>query len=175
MPGILSVEDQRAKRPGVAARWTRPMVIASPGLEKLAAAMRKRLGSEEFPESAGPTISLERFKSDDPNVRFHWQRVVGRKVLFLFDTVDQSRLFEQLALLQALQGFAVPDGDDKKNKWKTYVESGSYSWGRASHVTVVIPWYRPCQMERMSRWQLIDGQWQNDDANGMWLDVPSAL
>ena len=27
--------------------------------------------------------------------RFNWTRVVGRKIIFLFDTVDQSRFFEQ--------------------------------------------------------------------------------
>jgi len=100
--------------------------------------------------------------------------VVGRKIIFLFDTVDQSRLFEQLALLQALQGFAVPDGDDKGSKWKTYVDQGKYSWGRASHITVVLPWYRPCQMERTSRWSLSDGKWTNGDPEGQWLDVPTA-
>lgn len=89
--------------------------------------------------------------------------------------------------LQALQGFAVPDGEDKGTKWKTYatwqaniimstknpnsnwdeavtsqistvilkqgvesvvpvmhmssceVNAGTYSWGRASHITVVLP------------------------------------
>jgi len=100
---------------------------------------------------------------------------LGRNIVFLFDTVDQSRLFEQLALLQALQGFAVPDGEDKSTKWKSYAMAGTYAWGRASHVTVVLPWFRPCQMERTSRWQLNDGQWNNADPQGEWLDVPSAL
>lgn len=172
--GALSTEDQRASRPGVGFRWTKPVVIASPGLEELAIALRKRLGCDEFPADAGPTVLLERFKSDDPNMKFNWQRVVGRKIVFLFDTVDQSRLFEQLSLLQALQGFAVPDGEDTGTKWKTYVDRGKYSWGRASHITVVLPWYRPCQMERTSRWHLADGKWTNGNPEGQWLDVPTA-
>jgi len=169
-----TTDQNRASKPGRVGRWTRPVVIASPGLEKLAGTMRRRLGCEDFKDSDGPTISLECFKSGDPNLKFNWQRVIGRKVVFLFDTVDQGRLFEQLALLQALQGFAVPDGQDKASKWKTYVDQGKYSWGRASHVTVVLPWYRPCQMERTSRWSLVDGKWSNADAEGQWLDVPTA-
>ncbi|CAE7405219.1 unnamed protein product [Symbiodinium pilosum] len=138
--------------------------------------VRKRLGEDEYPANAGPTVNLEYFKSKDPNVKFNWKRVVGRKIIFLFDTVDQSRFFEQLSLLQALQGFAVPDGEDKQTKWKTYVNAGAYSWGRASQITVVIPWYRPCQMERTSRWHLDEsGKWVNSNPEGAWLDVPNAL
>lgn len=172
----MTVKEQRAAHIGSKSigRWTRPVVISGPGLTELRDSVRKRLGSEEFPESEGPTISVEKFKSNDPNVRFNWQRVVGRRIVFLFDTIDQSSFFEQLTLLQALQGFAVPDGDDKASKWKTYVDSGKYSWGRASHITVVLPWYRPCQMERTSRWQLCDGKWINDDGEGQWLDCPTA-
>lgn len=166
--------ENRASQPGVVARWTKPVVIAGPGLEELASTLRRRLGSEVFPDSFGPTISIEYFKSNDLNMKFNWQRIVGRRIVFLFDTVDQSRLFEQLALLQALQGFAVPDGSDKGTKWKTYVDQGKYSWGRASHITVVLPWYRPCQMERTSRWALADGKWTNGDPEGQWLDVPTA-
>lgn len=32
-------------------------------------------------------------------------------------------------------------------------QEGRYAWGRAHRITVVIPWYRPCQMERTSRWE----------------------
>jgi hypothetical protein len=88
--------------------------------------------------------------------------------------VDQNRLFEQLSLLQALQGFAVPDADGCGAAWKGYVTAGKYSWGRASHITVVLPWYRPCQMERTSRWHMKDGKWTNGDPEGQWLDVPTA-
>jgi len=173
-PG-LAPKENRAQKAGVVAKWTKPVVIAPPGLENLAKALTKRLGSDVYSDDAGPTLVLEKFKSGDPNMKFNWQRVVGRKVVFLFDTVDQERLFEQLALLQALQGFAVPDGEDKTTKWKTYVDAGKYSWGRASQITVVIPWYRPCQMERTSRWHLGEGgKWVNDNPKGEWLDVPTA-
>mmetsp|Transcript_10252 Transcript_10252/g.30854 ORF Transcript_10252/g.30854 Transcript_10252/m.30854 type:complete len:462 (-) Transcript_10252:63-1448(-) len=172
--GALTTEDQRARRCGVVGRWTKPVVIVPPGLEELGHALSKRLGCEEFSAEHGPTVLRETFKSGDPNLKFNWQRVVGRKIIFLFDTVDQSRLFEQLSLLQALQGFAVPDSEDKDTKWKTYVDQGKYSWGRASHITVVLPWYRPCQMERTSRWHLADGKWTNGNPEGQWLDVPTA-
>mmetsp|Transcript_90594 Transcript_90594/g.174403 ORF Transcript_90594/g.174403 Transcript_90594/m.174403 type:complete len:471 (+) Transcript_90594:71-1483(+) len=171
---VLSTKDHRASVPGVVARWTKPVVIAPPGLEELRAKLVKRLGCEAFAEELGPTVSYERFKSNDPNMRFNWARVVGRRIVFLFDTVDQNRLFEQLSLLQALQGFAVPDAEDCNAAWKSYVMAGAYSWGRASHITVVLPWYRPCQMERTSRWHLRDGKWTNGDPEGQWLDVPTA-
>mmetsp|Transcript_89222 Transcript_89222/g.186468 ORF Transcript_89222/g.186468 Transcript_89222/m.186468 type:complete len:484 (-) Transcript_89222:14-1465(-) len=170
-----STADNRSRNAAIVSRWTRPVVIASPGLEDLAKTLRKRLGCEEYSPEEGPTLSLENFKSNDPNIKFNWQRLVGRRVVFLFDTVDQSRLFEQLCILQALQGFAVPDGDDKHSKWKTYVDQGKYSWGRVAHITVVLPWYRPCQMERTSRWSFTpEGKWTNDSPKGEWLDCPTA-
>lgn len=171
---VLHTAENRAAAAGVTSGWTKPVVISTPGLSDLAMSLAKRLGCEEFPLADGPTLSLEKFKSNDPNLKFNWKRVVGRRIVFLFDTVDQSRLFEQLSLLQALQGFAVPDGEDKSTKWKTYTQAGKYSWGRASKVTVVLPWFRPCQMERTSRWQLKDGNWTNADPRGEWLDVPCA-
>lgn len=169
--------EARSKAMGEGGKWTKPVVVSpSPALEGLARTIRKRLGCEEFSDTQGPTVDLNRFKSNDPDIKFNWERVVGRKVIFIFDTVDQSQFFQQLALLQALQGFAVPDGGDKSTKWKTYVDQGKYSWGRASEITVVIPWYRPCQMERTSRWGFQeDGKWTNADQNGKWLDVPGAL
>jgi len=172
----LTAQDPRSKKGTAMSRWIKPVVMASPNLETMAKELRKRLGSEEFDESQGSTVYLEKFKSNDFNTKFNWTRVVGRKIIFLFDTVDQSRFFEQLALLQALQGFAVPDGEDKGTKWKTYVNHGTYSWGRAAHITVVLPWYRPCQMERTSRWHMgSDGKWTNSNPEGEWLDVPAAL
>ena len=85
----------------------------------------------------------------------------GQHVIFLFDTVDRPRLFEQLALLHQLQGFCLPDPDDSPRKWKSYAAEGRYTWGRAHRVTVVLPWYRPCQMERTCRWEAPQGNWTN--------------
>jgi len=168
------VQTQRSSVSGIAARWTKPVVISPPSLLDLANTIEKRLGSTENSQES-PTLVIDRFKSNDPNMRFHWQRVVGRRIVFLFDTVNQDIFFEQLSLLQALQGFAVPDSEDKQSKWKTYVGRGKYAWGRASQITIVIPWYRPCQMERTSRWQLEkDGKWTNGHPEGQWLDVPTA-
>eukprot|EP00931_Biecheleriopsis_adriatica_P078708 TRINITY_DN52127_c0_g1_i1.p1 TRINITY_DN52127_c0_g1~~TRINITY_DN52127_c0_g1_i1.p1 ORF type:complete len:484 (-),score=86.91 TRINITY_DN52127_c0_g1_i1:63-1445(-) len=171
-------DAQRAKKAGVQGRRSRPIVIAGgPNLEKLATSIRKRLGDKEYDDKKeGPTILVEYFKSNDPNMKFNFTRCIGRKIVFLFDTVDQARFFEQLSLIQALQGFAVPDGEDKASKWKTYMNAGSYAWGRASQITVVVPWYRPCQMERTSRWHLNadDGTWTNSNPAGEWLDCPTA-
>lgn len=171
----LKTQGNRSKKVGYGARWTKPVVIAgSPGLRSLEADLSQALGCEKYSTEEGPTVAPEKFKSGDPNIRFNWQRVIGRRIIFLFDTVDQSALFEQLCLLQSLQGFAIPDPEDKGSKWKTYTARGKYSWGRASHITVVLPWYRPCQMERTSRWSLKDGKWTNSDPAGAYLDVPNA-
>lgn len=173
----LGVKESRSRSAGLGGKKYKPVVLCtSPYLEGLASLLRKRVGDKNYSDDQGKTIYVDRFKSGDLNAKFNWERVIGRKVVLLFDTVDQSRFFEQLALLQALQGFAVPDAEDKGSKWKTYVDSGKYSWGRAASITVVLPWYRPCQMERTSRWQL-DGatqKWTNGDPQGEWLDVPCA-
>jgi len=147
-----------------------PCIIAGPGLEDTAEALRKKMGC-----AGSPSVDWSSFPSGDPNVRFRWQDVQGQHVIFLFDTVDRERLFDQLSLLQQLQGFALPDSDDAPNKWKTYAQEGRYAWGRAHRVTVVIPWYRPCQMERTSRWEPQSGApWTNSVPEGRWLDVPTA-
>jgi len=148
----------------------KPVVLASPALEGLAKEMRKILGIEDK-----PLVDWETFKSGDPNIRYSWEAISGQRVIFLFDAVDQSRLLEQLSLLQVLQGFPVPEGKDVSTKWKTYAGSGRYYWGRASEIIVVIPWYRPCQMERTSRWDRTEeGKWTNKIPEGAWLDVPCA-
>ncbi|CAK8997968.1 Ribose-phosphate pyrophosphokinase 3 [Durusdinium trenchii] len=146
-----------------------PLVIAAPGLAKMGQDLAEKTGSEDI-----ASVDWDSFPSGDPNIRFRWQDVQGQHVVFLFDTVDRSRLFEQLALLQQLQGFPLPDADDSPRKWKTYAQEGRYAWGRAHRITVVIPWYRPCQMERTSRWEAPEGVWTNSVPEGRWLDIPFA-
>jgi len=149
------------------------LVISPPGLDGIAAQLRRELGLGAD-EGESP-VTWERFKNGDPNVKYNWRAISGRRVIFLFDTIDQARFFEQMSLLQALQGFPLPDGEDADQKWKTYNDTGSYSWGRAAEIAIVIPWYRPCQMERTSRWERKpDGSWSNSDPEGSWLDVPNA-
>lgn len=147
-----------------------PIIISGPAYTSMGAALRRTLNSQE-----DDLVSWERFPSGDPNTRFQWRKVSGRRVVFLFDTSNQSCLFEQLSLLQALQGFPVPDGDDSRVQWKAYAASGRYAWGRAAEIVVVLPWYRPCQMDRTSRWQREEaGAWTNSDPAGEWLDVATA-
>lgn len=149
-----------------------PLIIAAPGLEKMGKDLAKKLGSASQDIAA---VDWDSFPSGDPNIRFRWQDVQGQHVVFLFDTVDRSKLFEQLALLQQLQGFPLPDSDDSPRKWKTYAQEGRYTWSRAHRITVVLPWYRPCQMERTSRWEALeDGAWTNGAPEGRWLDIPFA-
>lgn len=134
--------------------------------------------------------------------------------------------------LQALQGFAVPDGEDKGTKWKTYatwqaniimstknpnsnwdeavtsqistvtlkqgvesvvpvmhmssceVNAGTYSWGRASHITVVLPllgckewiiqaedWQTQLETNKTSCWRIWFGGTQKPTTSylfGIW-------
>lgn len=111
----------------------------------------------------------------------------GSTIKHMAAALPVHQLFDEEKFLQALQGFAVPDGEDKGTKWKTYatwqaniimstknpnsnwdeavtsqistvilkqgvesvvpvmhmssceVNAGTYSWGRASHITVVLP------------------------------------
>lgn len=172
----MFVSESRSQTSGHAGKYRDPIIIASPGLETLGDSLRKRLGIAECSAKQGKTLYLDRFKSNDVNAKFKWERINGRRVVMLFDTIDQMRFFEQLCILQALQGFAVPAAEDKATAWKTYVDSGKYSWGRAAKIQVILPWFRPCQMERTSRWQLDTqtSQWTNSDPKGQWLDIPCA-
>jgi len=149
----------------------RPVVIAGPGFEELGAQLRKHLGAEEFPEGAGPA-SLRKWSNGDPWIFYNWKKVIGSKVYFLFDTIDQSRFVDQLALLQALQGFPVPDSEDAATNFKHYVDEGNYTWGRAAEVTVILPWYRWARSERTTKWDKPHGK---QDPEGEWNEVPSAL
>merc|ERR1719203_1752541 len=55
-----------------------PVVIASPTLEGLAVAVREHLGSDDE-----DLVSWDSFCSGDPNTRYRWRQLVGRRVVFL--------------------------------------------------------------------------------------------
>eukprot|EP00971_Amphidinium_carterae_P244967 4864044-Amphidinium_carterae.1 len=83
----LATKGNRSKNIGYGARWTKPVVIAgTSGLEELGSALSSALGCEKYNDAEGQTVSMEKFKSGDPNLRFNWERLVGRKIIFLFDT-----------------------------------------------------------------------------------------
>ena len=51
---------------------------------------------------------------------------------------------------------------------------GKYEQSAVASLTVIIPWYRHCQMERTSRWTVsAEGKWYNGKADGEFVDVPT--
>jgi len=85
--------ENRSRIHGTGGKKYKPVVICtSPALEPLAKLLRKRVGDKEYTEEQGKTVYVDRFKSADINAKFNWERVIGRKVVMLMDTVDQSLL-----------------------------------------------------------------------------------
>ena len=82
----------------------------------------------------------------------------------------------QVAVLLFLQRFNVPLPLEEyaKGKWKATMADGKYEQSAVASLTVIIPWYRHCQMERTSRWTVsAEGKWYNGKADGEFVDVPT--
>jgi len=132
------------------------------------------------PSTGGAELALawEIFDSANPNVKLRADALIGKHVVLLINQDDQSAIFAQLSVLMFLQRMVVPYPleSSAKSKWKGVVDAGAFSVQKAGAITVVIPWYRYCQMERTSRWAVNaeQGKWSNSDANGPFLDVPTA-
>merc|ERR1712194_300041 len=90
---------------------------------------------------------------------------MGDVVMFL-DTQNQNTWVGQLSVLQTLRGFPIP-GKDADDKWKKYVGKNNYEWCSAKSITVVMPWFRPCQQERSSRWVVCNDQKGSDGNDGI--------
>ena len=134
--------------------------------------------SELSSPSENLTLAWEVFPSGDPNVKLRADALVGKHVVLLISQDDQSKLFPQLSVLQFLQRFLLPNplAASAKAKWKGVVDEGSFTVQSAAAISVVIPWYRYCQMERTSRWAVHAelGKWTNAEAQGPFVDVPTA-
>lgn len=123
-----------------------------------------------------PSASSEK----DPNIKVKFEALIGKHVVLLLSQDDTSSAFAQLSLLLWLQRFYVPKPLESgaKRKWKDTVGSGAFDMASVASLTVVVPWYRYCQMERTSRWAYkTDGDkpgWTNSVPDGGWLDVPTA-
>ena len=122
-----------------------------------------------------PSASSEK----DPNVKAKFEALVGKHVVLLLSQDDTSTAFAQLSLLLWLQRFYVPRPIEAmgKRKWKDTVSSGEFDVASVAALTVVIPWYRYCQMERTSRWAYLTGAdkpWTNAVADGAFIDMPTA-
>jgi len=125
---------------------------------------------DTFPSSSG-----ER----DPNVKVLHTALVGKHVVLLLSQDDTTAAFAQLSLLLWLQRFLVPDAEKEHAdaKWKNTVTEGAFTVQCVASLHIVIPWYRYCQMERTSRWTRTNDEkkpWDNKQAAGAWLDIPTA-
>mmetsp|Transcript_17011 Transcript_17011/g.36658 ORF Transcript_17011/g.36658 Transcript_17011/m.36658 type:complete len:407 (+) Transcript_17011:86-1306(+) len=141
-----------------------PMIICAPAYEVIGRELRKLYwdGTPSEPLVVwgnGPgTIPL-----------LHAERLPCHEVVFIFDTVDQSMLFPQLAVLQALQGSWVYPGRSPPNNASS--PEGSAKWCRADKVTVVIPWYRPAGQPNPLRCNVVERLRIKDEFGGPYLEV----
>ena len=76
----------------------------------------------------------------------------------------------QVAVLLFLQRFNVPHALEAyaRGKWKATMADGAYDECSVASLTVVVPWYRHCQMERTCRWA-VDAErarWYNGEPHG---------
>ncbi len=161
------------------------VVLYPPGLEAMAAQLCDALGVSTplctaqltNSPSASPTLCWERFPSGDPNVKVRIDAIRDRDVVVILNMDSNEYQFEQLSLLLLLQRFEVPDPlpEYAKNKWKRSLADGKFSVGSAASISVVVPWYRYCQMERTCRWELggEDRKWNNAVADGPFVDMPT--
>lgn len=165
------------------------IVLYPPQMEKLGAALAKELAVPvavctaqitSEPAGASSVVSWEQFPSGssekDPNIKVRVDELIGKHVILLMSQDDTSNSFAQLSLLLWLQRFYVPkpNAEHAKGKWKETIAAGSYDVHSVAALTVIIPWYRYCQMDRSCRWALTaEGKWTNAVADGPWIDVSS--
>ena len=112
----------------------------------------------------------------DPNIKVRLSAVLNKDVVLLFSMDDTANLFDQLSVLLFLQRILVPRplAAYAAGKWKQTVADGEYDIGAAASITVVVPWYRYCQMERTCRWTVREGKWYNGAPTGEFVDIPTA-
>ena len=155
-------------------------ILYQPAMADVARGIAAHLGTEltmcttELSEVAA--MCSERFPSGDPNIKLRIDLVRDRHVVLLVSQDSSSGVFEQLSVLVFLQRFTVPHAleADAKTKWKKTYTEGRFDVCSAASITVVIPWYSFCQMERTSRWTVQDGKWYNGKAEGEYVDIATA-
>ena len=158
-------------------------VLHAPKLESLAQDIASQLeGTVPVLCTSGllPTsqtgLCWDTFPSGDPNIKVRIDTVRDKHVVLVMNH-DTMHLFEQMAVLLFLQRFNVPHADAEyaRGAWKRTVCDGRYDEASVASLTVIVPWYRHCQMERTSRWTLNDqNKWDNGKPDGEFLDVPTA-
>jgi len=159
------------------------LVLHAPGLTALAEGVAKHLGStlvhcisNVMPPPSATGLCWDSFPSGDPNLKLRIDAIKGKHVVLLMNH-DTAHLFEQLAVLLFLQRFIVPHPEPEyaSCKWKRTMRDGRYDECYVASLTVIVPWYRHCQMERTCRWTVTDaGKWYNGEPHGEFVDVPTA-
>lgn len=165
------------------------VILYMPQLAEMAKGVAQELGSEEvicatsYVEEASNAVVWGTFPSEsaaqDPNILVDFAKIADRKVVLLVDQSDATAVFASLSLVLWLQRFIMPHPSERHaaGKWKQTVHDGSISVKAVRSLTVIVPWFRFCQMERTSRWQRTgqpEKPWTNTVPTGPWLDVPSA-
>jgi len=168
-------------------------VLYAPGMDPTARQVARLLGNKsttlctaDITRRSGlhgddmMAVCWESFPSDDPNIKLLISAVRGKHIVLLLNLDDPKSQFEQLALLLFLQRFIVPHplAEYAKDAWKKTYADGKFDTCSAASITVIVPWYRHCQMERTSRWALTGDdehlKWENRQPRGEYIDVPTA-
>jgi hypothetical protein len=165
------------------ARRTEYTVLHAPNLESLAQDIASQLEgtvpvlcTSGLLPSSQTGLCWDAFPSGDPNIKVRIDTVRDKHVVLVMNH-DTMHLFEQMAVLLFLQRFNVPHADAEyaRGAWKRTICDGRYDECSVAGLTVIVPWYRHCQMERTSRWTLTDqNKWDNAKPDGEFLDVPTA-
>ena len=79
--------------------------------------------------SAISTIDYAMFESNDPNMRIFYQAVQNKHVIFLLAQDDPNTLMRDLAVLQWLQRFVIPEQVQGDKAWKLSVPNGKFEYG----------------------------------------------
>lgn len=166
------------------------IVLYLPGLEEMALGVARHLGDahpvlctssiydgvDTTDHHTDTGVAWESFPSGDPDIKMRVSALKDRHVVLLMNH-DTIHLFEQLAVILFLQRFLVPHAKPEyaAGKWKKTVRDGAYDVCSVASLTILVPWYRHCQMERTSRWTCESGKWFNGKPDGEFVDVPTAL
>ena len=132
------------------------VVLYSPGFAEMAAGVAEACGAAHVLCASGmgagsvrDALCWERFPSDDPNVKLRVELVRDAHVVLLMSH-ENALIFEQLALISFLQRFHLPHPlpEYAAGKWKRSLADGKVDGCSVASLTIVIPWYRHCQMEQ---------------------------
>lgn len=161
------------------------VVIYPPAMARLGHALAEKLGCPAACTAnitdADPDAIMQwsAFPNGDPDLKLRADALIGKHVILLISQHDPAADFVHLSLLLWLQRFYVPTASEAlaKGKWKKVIGEGAFEVKSVGMLTVCIPWYRYCQMDRTSRWAYLPGKekpWTNGVADGPFVDVASA-